>query len=126
MADNNEIKIDIEDTPRFTLDDELGNGRRIFTYRHSPQYALLATADPTILIPGLAFAAFNKSSMDMLKMVREGDTIQVSADPMNEIYQAWNPPDEYKVWKGYEQSFRVKIQKDDAMGFPMLVGEPVL
>jgi hypothetical protein len=126
MANQDEIQIHPEAAPRFKLQDELGGGTRLFTLEHSPQYGLLATKNPALLIPGLAFASFNKSSLPDMKMLRENDLIQVSCDPDTDIYRAWDPPEEYQVQKGYNQMFKVKLLKMDAMDYPMIVAEPAL
>lgn len=125
MAEN-EITIPIEQEPRFKFEKELTGETKIYSFNHLPHLGLLSPNPTALLVPAMAFACFNPSSLESANMVNVGDLIQVSSDPTHEIYKAWNPPKEYEIPLGFTRMYRVRLVSKDAMGYPIFVADEAL
>jgi hypothetical protein len=76
----------------------------------------------------MASQIFNPSSIEFMKMVKEGDLINCTSDPNHEIYKAWDPPEEFQIPKGYQKTFKVMLKIPDSFGYPMITatGYPMM
>ena len=125
MAEN-EITVPVETDPRLKFERELGGNTKVFSFDHLPHVGLLSPNPTALLVPAMAFACFNPASLEAAALVNVGDLIQVSSNPDHEIYRAWNPPDEYKIEKGFSRMYRVRLTSTDAMGYPIFVADEAI
>ncbi len=123
---NDEIPIPLEEEPRFKFEHEIGSDTRVFSFSHLPPYGLLSPNPQALLIPGMAMAAFNPSSLEALNMVKDGDLIQVTGNPEHEIYKAWGPPPEYQIPVGFSRMYRVRLRVEDALEYPIIVADEAI
>lgn len=122
----NEITIPLEEEPRFKFEHELGGSTKVFSFDHLPHYGLLSPNPQALLIPCMAMAAFNPSSLEAADMVQEGDLIQVTGNPNHEIYKAWGPPPEYQIPVGFSRMYRVRLRVLDALDYPILIADEAI
>jgi hypothetical protein len=125
-TDTTEIALSRETEQRFFMvegDHEDESKTRKFIFKHRPHYGLLVPSTGSLLITGLSMAAFNPSSLLDLRGMREGDIVIVESDPDDEVYQVWDPPEDYRIQKGYREAFRVRNRSEDALQYPISVLE---
>lgn len=122
----NDIFLMAEEEPRLTFKQELDSETNMFDFRHVPHLGLIAPDPDSILIPTMAIAGFNHSSLPALELMKEGDILDVSSDPDNPIYKQWNPPDLFKIEKGFRKLYKVRILIPDSLGFPLIVADAVV
>lgn len=120
MAEN-EISVAVErDRKFFERIDTLEGGTQIFKFEHAPHLGLLSPEPRILLIPGEALRIFNPPSIDDLKLVKEGDLVQVTSDPNHPVYVAWNPSEEYQIPEGFSRTMQVKFVTEDTNKLPVL------
>lgn len=91
-----------------------------FSFVHEPHFGLLVPGN-TLLITGLAFAAFNPSSLPILKLLKIGDLVKVRSSNKSSVYKVWDPPEEYQIPDNYSEIFEVTNTTIDSLGYPILV-----
>lgn len=123
---DNEITVPVTEDPCFKFERELNGSTKLFTLDYLPHIGLLSPDPSALLIPAMAFQLFNPNSLPNANMVQVGDLIQVSSDPNDPIYKAWNPPAEYRIEEGYSKMFKVKYLTEDALGFPCFIADEAL
>ena len=126
MANDNDIFLLAEDEPRLTLANELDADTNVYNFKHVPHLGLISPEPKSIMIPTMAIAGFNHSSLKALESMNEGDMLDVTSDPDNKVYKQWNPPDIFAIKKGFRKMYKIRTLISDSLGFPLIVADEVV
>jgi len=122
-----ELYLEREEIPRLQITGELDETNKMYSWNHAPHLAIYSPgAEALVLMPSLPLLAFNPSALPSLEAMVQGDLIQLFADPDNEVYKLWNPPEEFQYQAGHVNTMRVKIREKDVLDYPVAVWEAAL
>lgn len=119
-----EIQFPLDTTHRFKHLKTLDEGTNIYSFNYSLALGLIVNDPQVLVIPACLFHMFNPISVPDLKKVQVGDLIQVTVDPNDPLYKAWEGPEDQILDENYSKIFAVESKELDLEGLEVIVALP--